>query len=214
MSSSSSSMSSSSYSLTLFLKKWGEGPQADYHNVTQDTFLDASIPTSIRGLNSEMYANAYQRTSKSLIKFDLNNIELIISSVNDISSAKLYLYVDQNSASTGSVRLHVRRIKKAWSDARTTWNKANKTTPWQFPGALGSSDRTDEFKTIVVQEDQTGWVDVGVLDWVRWSYINDQYYGFLIEVQQISPSLGTVAFSTSENKSKTRRPYLEVGFLD
>jgi hypothetical protein len=129
-----------------------------------------------------MYVNAYNPVSRALIKFDLNNIETIISSVNEILNGTLYLFIEQNSASTGRINLRVRRIKKYWTDSQTTWKKASSGVTWQRQGAEGSNDRTEAFKSITVQQGQTGWVSVNVFDWVKWSYVNDQYYGFIIEV--------------------------------
>jgi hypothetical protein len=156
--------------------------------------------------------NDYNPNSRSLIKFDLDNMNSLIDNAYEIVDATAYFYIEQNSTSTGEIRLRARRIKRYWTDTATTWIKSNINTAWQQRGATGSNDRTNQFKTITVQQSQTGWISLDVLDWVKWAFVNDEYYGFIIEVDSHSPSLGSIGLATSESKSGTHRPYIEIDF--
>ncbi len=90
--------------------RWGENPITNYKDVTEDPSIVLFRPDRNFGNQPFLYINPGSRESRALIKFDLQNLGKWISSVDDITSASLVMYV--NNANIDSVILNIRRVKK------------------------------------------------------------------------------------------------------
>lgn len=117
-----------------------------------DTSIIAGSPNSNRNtlelnIGERFGASILMRT---LIKFDLS----ALPSAATISSATLSLYANFDG-SNNSRDFRVYRQKKAWTEARATWNKYDGTNNWTTAGGFDGADceQTDiGFRTLSASE--------------------------------------------------------------
>jgi len=101
---------------------------------TQDTFITDGAPdTNFDGFSYTGLGTADSFLYRTLLKFDLSGIP------GTVTSAKLRVYYyDGLGVPSGQVEVY--RLKRAWTEAQTTWNEAVPGTAWSTPGGLGADD--------------------------------------------------------------------------
>ena len=201
--------------------RWGENPITNYKKVAEDSSIVLIRPDRNFGNQPFLYINQGSRESRTLIKFDLQELGKWISSVDDITSASLKMYVD--NADVDSVKLNIRRIKKLWNQGnknnndaivgQVTWNSqsygdSTSDVPWSVAGCKGGADRNNTIEdSITLDTTAEGtWITFDVTTAVKYSYTTGLFYGFVIE--HLSGNGNQIAFKSSSNSN--RRPYLEV----
>ncbi|MBN2000345.1 DNRLRE domain-containing protein [candidate division KSB1 bacterium] len=169
-----------------------------------DSFLFASDPDTRFG--SEPYVSDIDRF---IIKFNLPP-EL---NGKRILSAKLFLYVWNQSNYQDNQYLDIFRVTRSWDESSVTWVNANETEQWSAAG--GDYDTTAPVAQIVHQQGEENWnhtfyppvtITNLVQEWAGGTLPNN---GLLV----INDSQTGIGFKASEYDDG-HRPYLNVEYTD
>jgi hypothetical protein len=209
---------------------WGEdGSRDDYTGVTEDTFIDGDSSTIEEGTCTGSWAvrtghrtDAGDRTNRALIKFNLSELQNLISDSSQIVSAYLNVRVANN---IGSTTFDAYRLLKDWyegdechpatdaDDGETTWQWQSKPTEWSTAGADGAGSDRESSSGGTFSVNSTGWKSWDLTQSVKDMFTSGNYYGWVLKSQAESGD-NYFAFNSSEepNPNEDRRPYLEITY--
>jgi len=225
-SSSSTSFSSSSSSASSTInatKTWGENATDDYQGVAEDTRIsegpaddnfggDSTIITGTEGTNQKL---------RTLIKFDLASLNLLIGSSNDVISAKLWMYSDYLDVVADHA---IYKIKKDWNEGigtgtapalgESTWNDARYLQEsWTIAGCSDTATDRDSTATDTITISAVGWVNWDITQDVKDFVDGSTNNGWIIlHENEGGASFIITDFYSKENADDTRRPYVEIEF--
>ncbi|MHC4677017.1 MAG: DNRLRE domain-containing protein, partial [Planctomycetota bacterium] len=207
---------------------WGENSSSnDYTSVTEDTFMDSGSNDQEEGSCTGNAAvrigyrtDAGTRAMRSLIKFDLTQLNSLITSTSEIVSATLQVKIGQKNGN--DIDVDAFRVLKSWSQGdechnvaesgETTWRyQSYNGTEWTSWGAdSAGTDRAgsaDDTTTITA----SGWFSWDVTQSVKDMYVDGNYDGWVLKSQSESGTNWS-AFYSSEHSTEADRPYLEITF--
>jgi PKD repeat protein len=153
---------------------------------TRDTYVAAYSPTSNFGANTLMYASLGNGNLRPLLRFAIFQSEGgPLPNGVAIQSATLSLYRTTPYGDTSTLN----RVLRDWKENEATWNKANATTSWTTPGAVGATDISSTADAVVTTGYKIGWVNFDVTGGVSgfasgsasnngWKLTNDQTVNF------------------------------------
>ncbi|MGD8765276.1 MAG: DUF2341 domain-containing protein, partial [Desulfobacteraceae bacterium] len=197
----------------------------DFTGVTEDTFMDSGSNDQEEGsctgndaVRIGYRTDAGTRAMRSLIKFDLTDIDPLIAASSDIISATLWVKIGQKNGN--DIDVDAFRVLKSWSQGdechnvaesgETTWRyQSYNGTEWTSWGAdSAGTDRAssaDDTTTITA----TGWFSWDVTQSVKDMHDDGNYEGWVLKSQSESGTNWS-AFYSSEHGTEADRPYLEI----
>jgi hypothetical protein len=201
------------YTPTGTTEQWGENSNCEYTSVTEDTFMDSGSNDYEEGscdgndaVRIGYRTDAGNRAMRSLIKFDLTQLDSLISSSSDISSATLKVKIAQKNGN--DIAVDAFRILKSWSEGdqchvntdleagEATWRYQSYSTDWSTWGADSSgTDRAssaDDTTTISA----TGWTSWDVTQSVKDMYDDGSDDGWVLKSQSESGTNWSAFYSS------------------
>jgi hypothetical protein len=188
---------------TYVFQRW-VSPDASYAGVA-DTHIALYEPDANHGGigTLRLHPNSDGR-ERILIKFDISQID----PATFVAEARLNLYAWYRTQ-TYSVEAYAYRVRRNWSESKSTWNRASASNPWGIPGCkdpLTDFDPSSVATTTLSYTNQWYTWDITgmVQDWVANPSAN---HGLLI----VAEGMGNqYQFRSSEIPSSNLRPFLEV----
>jgi hypothetical protein len=210
---------------TLATKRWGENSNSDYTEVTEDTFMDDHSDDYEEGSCNDIYAvrigyKDSSRANRALIKFNLAELQNLISSSSQIVSA--YLRVKVSSFTGSSFNVDAYRVLKDWNEGdechsvaesgETTWRyQIRGTAEWTTWGCDGAGSDRESSAVDIQQITGTGWKSWNVTQSVKNMFEDGNYDGWILKSQNETGD-NWCAFRSSEDAGASDRPYLEITY--
>jgi predicted outer membrane repeat protein len=179
-----------------------------------DTYIYSGAKTTNYGTNVEMGVgednNTSNRVARSLIKFDLSSIPANAT----ISSATLSLWTSSDLSSNNRT-IQVYRLKTAFNETQSNWNRPATGSTWQTAGAAGANDRESTAigsATILNNEalnleKQISLAPAAIQEMVSGSFLNR---GFLLQAD--TEQNDRFNYKTSDSTTSAQRPKLVIQY--
>jgi len=177
---------------------FGETPGADHANVTIDTFLDSTAPTTVRGGASTSLCDLSPQRNV-LVRFDVS----ALAPTTTVLAAELEVEVMNTAASPTN---DVFEVLESWTEDAATWQNRLVGTPWTTIGgsrgttALGTFAALARTSRLVIPLDAGG-VSV-VQHWVNDPTAN---HGFALVSEA-----GSWDLATRDHGTEVYRPLLRL----
>jgi hypothetical protein len=175
-----------------------------YAGVT-DTFLDATLPSTVRGSFDPLYVDATKYMP--LLRFSIFQSEGgPVPNGATIQSAIIGLYKGSYSDT-----LRLNALLRPWTESQATWQVAQTGASWSVAGAAGAgTDYNASADALVAAPFSAGWVNFDVTSRVQqWSGGPSSNFGW--RLSQTTSGYNPKTFNSSETTANTTlRPKLTV----
>ena len=187
----------------------GVSPSSTYSG-TADTSLSENTPDGVLGNQASLqvdrdFPEGTKKSAVVLLRWELVGVE----AARVVTSAQISVSVTYPSAGAFSLQA----LTRPWKEGQASFLSADSLSPWQAPGARGTTDRGGPVLGIL-RATQTGRSTVSlnaagvatVQGWVRNPASND---GVVLDTDDVSDGLG---FDASEGMTPANRPQLTLSF--
>ncbi|PIU10765.1 hypothetical protein COT27_01410 [Candidatus Kuenenbacteria bacterium CG08_land_8_20_14_0_20_37_23] len=209
-------------------EQWGENSNCEYTGVTEDTYIDQVQSNYNMGSTNSIRVGEDNATGgrdeRSMIKFNLNALDGLITSENQIVSAMLYVKT-YDDPDPGNIWVDAFRINKNWNGGTTDYAVANDSadevtwtyqyydeTSWTTAG-LGSSDRSATYDDRAYFDADLTWESFDVTDSVKYMFTNNQDYGWILVSESETSNIYWRVYAANSTTAKNR-PYLSITYND
>jgi len=177
----------------------------DGYSGVHDTYLHGWYPDTAYGSNNSMNVRS-GGVMQPLIKFDLSSIPP--NAV--IRNATLYLYC--NFGGTYATTVDAYRVRRPWSAAEATWNRASAATAWAIPGCGDTlTDRYAVSTHSVQLSSSPAWYAFDLTNLAAiWVQDPSQNQGVVLIAS--GPTSVQYSFASSEYWYSNFRPRLEITY--
>lgn len=184
-------------------------PGMDGYNGLADTYLTSWYPDKNYGAAEVMWLGHPDKMFSTL-RFDLTPLPANARVMT--ATLQVYHYGGSNSYAV-PLTVSAHRLRRPWSEAAATWNRALANVPWQQPGALGDHDRDPTPAAAVDLHQASGWVTLDVTAMVQgWAAQPSSNHGLWLKAA--SDRNAQFYFYTSEAREVDLRPRLEIQYYD
>ncbi len=178
----------------------------DGYDGEEDTSISKWGQTTNRG-DSSVVSVRSKGVTHTLIRFDLPDVP----EGSTVLSAKLRLYLSARSNGQ-EMKLNAYRLLRPWEEMEATWLQAANNSPWQSPGASGSTDRDTALVDSVTLNNTGKFYELDVTSAARvWGMNPDQNFGLVLTGE----SGGSVEyyFDSGEVSVQSLRPELILTYI-
>ena len=176
----------------------------------KDTYIDGWYP------NANYSDRTYLWFREDNWQVPLLNFDVFSIAGTAIVHAELELYVvepDQQHSYRGPCTLAAYCVKKDWTLAEVTWNRASIGQDWDEAGCNGSGDRCPSPSGIAETRGVNEWTEPIDVTSIVQAWVNGENYGLV--VRGYTPgSVGHAAFVSSRDRSADFRPKLTVQYME